>query len=487
MTHTPQILCRAAVLLGFVLSALAAAQAATPAGAPASSGSTPKPGEGYVSLIDQGGFTPSRAYRILPFVEFQQVGTDDKVELSTPFVPANATKTVAGTQVYEWSRFQDRVKYASTVGLNNSLVPGPGSPEDLYLTNCVLQLPADLSIAIKQGISGTSNLVLGKPDIEVSDTSNGGALLYDNVDLYGFNKKDASEHLPTFTPRIPREEYCKDSSLNPVPDVPFIYIPGVQTCAFGGCLGTWNYPSPLYVNWPALSARMQAACTSASQSYTDVYVKNITDALVKNMPLAVSWDGFLNVHTQNGKPTSGVVMTPVIGETTVLPSAAKIAQKDPRFAAYFAIPFKTITTGFVPGVGQTANTAGISALEDLKRGLAPGTLAEQEEHGYTTLFQTWTSLDAVVDYRPTIFWASSVTCYLFGPCIPAPLPLTAPDVLSTGPACTVPNAGSQGAGTTTLTDARFHHAYVSVPESYPIPNLSGDPQRSAPLRLPGQD
>ena len=62
-----------------------------------------------------------------------------------------------------------------------------------------------------------------------------------------------------------------------------------------------------------------------------------------------------------------------------------------------------------------------------------------------------------------------------------------PDTLVAGPTCTVPNAGSMGAGTTTLNELRYHHAYVSVPESYPIPGLTGNPQRTAPLRLPGQD
>lgn len=445
----------------------------------------PVPGEGFVSVIDQGGFTTGKAYRMLPFVEFQQVGAPG-VELSAPYVTSLAARDVAGQAVFQWSQFQDRVKYASIVGLNSSLVPGLSlSPEDLYLSNCVLQIPADVSIAVKQGLAGVTNVALSLPALQLSDTRHPPALP-DDVGLYGPDKVAGSEKLPTLTPRVPRTGYCADATLDVLPDVPFVYAPGVRTCLFGFCLSTPNFPRPLYINWPGLSARMQLACTNAAKSYVDVYQKEMVASILKDMPLALNWDGVLSLHTStgaNGLPavTSGVTMSPVIGETSMLPSALRASSENPLFGAYLALPRKGTLNGFAPGVAVAAK------LEEIKRALEPGLLGEQEEHGYVSLFQVHQSLDTVLDARPSLFWASSLVCDVFAGCVGTPLPLPAPDVVVTGPACAVPNPATAGAGSTTFSELRYHQALISVPEALPVPNLTGDPLRTTPGRLPGGD
>ncbi|MFC4455192.1 hypothetical protein [Deinococcus sonorensis] len=429
-----------------------------------------------LSLIDTGGQQLGSPYRSTPFVELLTPGQSGR-EISVPYVPALDARAVAGDEVYEWGRFQERVKWASTVGLNSSVTAGLGSPEDLYLTNCLLQVPADVSIALKQALAGVSNLSpTPAPEVAVSDPLSE-PWTYDQVDLYNPQKAITAEQLPTLTPRIDRTSYCADASLDPAPDIPVAYLPGVQTCTPFGCLSTPNYPQPLYINWPLLAERMWQACQNAVAGYAD-YQKNVLQSVATHLPAAVSWDGLPAPHGDR----SGTVMSPVVGEGSVLPSAAKLATQNPQWLLYFNTTFKTLKEGFLPGQGAASGAPGVSTLEAFKRRLEPGTLQEQAVHGYATLFETWQQLDTVVDVRPTVYWSTSLECVLFD-CTPVPVPLPAPDLLVTPEGCTVPNPGTIGAGSTTFTMPRFHNGYVSVPEGYAVPGLMGEPS----LRLPGGD
>jgi len=431
-------------------------------------------GDGLVSLIDTNG-RGSSAYRQTPFVEvIDRTASGKKFEYSVPFIPEQLSRNTAGDMQYEWQHYQDTLHWASSVGLNNSIAPAIGTPHEIRLLNCDLQLPADVSIATVHGLTGTTWLKNTPPAVQVSNPSPSGKI---PSGYAGGWKNDHIDLAHVLAPRVNRGDYCQYSSTSFWPDTGTVYVPGVRVCSFG-CFQSPNYPNPISINWAVLRQRLQDVCTNASNAEYKTYQANITKSIAKNMPLAMHWDGVASLHGQR----SGTTLAPVFAATNAKSVADLTKNADPRFASYLTTLGKSSANGFpFPSGTYKPGAPGITELESVKRWLDPGNLLELEAYGYVPFFQTWQQLDNVTDWRTITYWASAVQCAWFS-CWSVPVPIPMPVTAVTAAGCTVaPTNG--GPGITNITQYRYRYGWVSVPEGHDIPNVMNSPT----LRLDDQD
>ncbi|GGB73812.1 hypothetical protein GCM10008019_32510 [Deinococcus soli (ex Cha et al. 2016)] len=420
--------------------------------------------EALLSLIEKGGKDTNSVNRTLPFVELRDTAGRDR-EYSVPYVPDQMAKNAAADFVANWKTYQDTLHWAMMVGLNNNLT-ALGTPHDLRFMNCTLQLPANLTIAAGQLLTGSTWVKAdpGKVSLKVSNPGERAKKL----PAGGVNGwRDDGVKLEAYdVPRVDRNKYCQYSSTAFMPDEFTQYVPGVRQCLpLIGCISSPNYPQPISVNWGSLAARLQEACAAANKGETTEYQKQNLASLTKNFPTAIHWNGAMTVTGVRSGTSMAPIYTPLGSNLT---SVANITKTDPRFPVYLngLLPMD-------PGTAFQKSKPGVPDLEVLKRYLEMGNLDEQESQGEAAFFQTWQQLDTLNDFRPLRYWAKALQCSLFA-CTPIPVLLPTPVAFVTPATCTVP-AGGPRTGSTNINQFRYRWGVVSVPEGYAVPNVTGTP------------
>ena len=249
-----------------------------------------------------------------------------------------------------------------------------------------------------------------------------------------------------------------------------VYEPGQMWCSFFGCLTTGQFPAPTWVNWSALSGRMDQACNAVNTSAYPAYEGNVLKSLTLNMPLAIHWNGATTVQgVRTGTSMAPFFSTDPLG-TDNLRKVAELTGSNPLFPVYLA-------TGLPVATKQVTDP-----LDDLKAQLPAGTLDQQEQQGAATFLQTWQHLDTVTDVRPITYYGKSFThqCGFFG-CSTVPLvqPMLMPPTTMTGPACFTPPLGVNTVpsytGASTYTTFRYHYGATTVSEGHEVGNVQDKP------------
>ena len=417
----------------------------------------------------------------VPYAEF----LDGHREWSVPFVTLERSEQLAGVMQYEWQRFQDRLHWHIVQSVNRSLLPIAigAPPHDLSSLNCVTEVAADLSISIAQGLSGQG--WLEDKAARAALTIPPGSAQYVPQGLSYAVADDRVKLTPNPFPRVQRSNYCPDTPTEYFPDnADFytglgVYVPNFETCLAGACVRGSSFPKPFLIHRDKLKSRMLEACNSRVKTYWDEYQKSVLRAVKKTLPRALSWDGFYSWHGRS----SGVVLAPVAGKVSNRKAVQEIAQKvrDPLLRPYLEQFNKNLEKGFVTPSSYGRDSPGLSPLEEVKRWLLGGTIREMEASGYANMFQSWRSLDTVLDPRPLVYWATYTHCDLTpqGPVCSTPaVPVDLPDLLVSSSGCSA--RADRGAGTTTFTLPRFHFGWVSVPEGHTVPRIQGT-ARGGPL------
>jgi len=413
-----------------------------------------------------------------PISYAELLDTTAKQEWSVPFVALERSEQLAGVMQYEWQRFQDRLHWHMVQSVNRSLLPLPlgAPPHDLNTLNCVTEVAADLSISIAQGLSGQG--WLENKAARAALTIPPGSAQYVPQGLSYAIPDDGVKLTPNPFPRVQRSSYCPDTATEYFPDnADFytglgVYVPNFETCLAGACVRGSSFPQPFLLRRDKLKSRLLEACNAGVKSYWDEYQKNVLRAVKKTLPRALSWDGFSNWHGRS----SGVVLAPVAGKASNRKVVQETAQKvrDPLLRPYLEQFGKNPEKGFVTPLSYGRNSPGVTPLEEVKRWLLGGTIREMEASGYANFFQTWRTLDTVLDPRPLVYWATFTHCDLTpqGPVCSTPaVPVDLPDVSVSSSGCSA--RADRGVGTTTFTLPRFHFGWVSVPEGHAVPRIQG--------------
>ena len=282
--------------------------------------------------------------RSLPFVELRyraEPGAEDSQEYSVPFTALQLSEVVSGDLAYNWARYQDRMHWAMMTGLNTTLIT-IGNPVDLYNTNCLFQIPADIQISLVQGITGKGMLVSEPLTLDVSNPDRSQTV------PVNFTHELADDHVSLDSlpvPRVPRGDYCPGNSPG-VSDIPLVYLPGVMECLGPVCVNTPGYPKPTHINTEVLTERLRLACARMQATAYPEYQKDSLLSLAR-LPNAIHWDGVMTLHGNR----SGTTLAPVLGLTNA-PSVAAVVQKastNPLLLPYLTIKGKTTQQGFLGG------------------------------------------------------------------------------------------------------------------------------------------
>lgn len=458
---------------------------------------------GIVSLIDSAVSPSAKIYRNRSLIEVIDLNklktrrenscapnakTDSKCpefEYSVPFLidPANPTRTsldvsrdLAGIMQYEWQRFQDKTHWAISADLNRSISAAGVAPAMPYATlplGCtpILNVAGEAGIAVAKAIAGNpADIKLQLAPYKLSVPQ---GITHKEFKLPGglqYAMQDDGVKLPNYQyPRVQRDEYCSGREMpNIIPDSAYplpgsVYMPSTSVYGFSSP----KYPMPVYFDWNEVRTRIRNSCNEAVKTYYREYQENILKAVAQKMPEGMHWNGYTN-WTGN---KSGVIFAPVAGLTPNTLKVLDVAQKAqlPQFATYL-----TTSTPLSQAITNQARTGGkLVQLEELKRWLEVGSLADASTQGAVNLFQTWQEVQPMLDARPLIFYANARYCTFEG-CVPVPVPMLMPDTIVTPAGCQVSPANG-GLGTTTFTMPVARYAWVTVPEGMPIPGLTGEP------------
>ncbi|MBZ9752190.1 hypothetical protein K7W42_15145 [Deinococcus sp. HMF7604] len=411
-------------------------------------------------------------------------------EFSVPFLldPTNplrssldVSRDVAGALQYEWQRFQDKTRWAVSVDLNRSVSAATVFPLLPYATRplgCtpILNSAGELAIAAAKVLAGNPEDITKK--LATYQLSVPSGVTHKDFKLPSglkFEMKADGVELPNYVyPRVPRSEYCAGreapdlipDSAYPLPGT--VYMP---SSSFYGISGP-NYPMPAYFNWDEVRSRIRNTCNEAVKQYYREYQENVLKLLATKMPEAMHWNGYTNWSGNK----SGIIFAPVAGLIPNITKVASVAQKAqlPQFATYL-----TAQTAASQLISNQSRSGGkLVQLEELKRWLEVGSLADASTQGAVNLFQTWQQLEPMLDKRPQTFFAHARYCTLQG-CVNVPVPMLMPDTVVTPAGCTVSPANG-GLGTMTFALPAAHFAWVAVPEGMPIPGLAGSPTLRAP-------
>jgi hypothetical protein len=274
---------------------------------------------------------------------------------------------------------------------------------------------------------------------------------------------------------ISSSEFCDDLE----PDLT-LYIP-----TFCSLMDSFTF-------WDRLSSAYQRAYTHALTVYYPDYWKDVLEAIAKNIPLALWWDGVYPVLPGN---SSGLVLQPIINTPNpqqYVNLALKAQRKDLRGFAYILAryPFLNLLGGNV--ISKLENTVrkfpsesikdgqpGLPHLEALKRGLSrregifsrplqwadilngpqprgssgAATAYEYAGVGQATVLGLQSSFFTEISPRVPTFWRTCFTESFPSVLVPVPVPMP------------VLHANS-----------RVNTSWLSVPEGYPIPGLKDMPR-----------
>jgi hypothetical protein len=244
--------------------------------------------------------------------------------------------------------------------------------------------------------------------------------------------------------------------------------------------------------WDRVSSAYQRAYTHALTVYYPDYWKDVLEAIAKNIPLALWWDGVYPVLPGN---SSGLVLQPIIGVPNpqqYVNLALEAQRKDLRGFAYILVryPFLNLLGGNViskleqavrtlPSESNKDGQPGLPQLEELKRGLSKregifsrplqwadvfngpqpqgssgaATSYEYAGVGQTTFLGLQSSFFADISPRVPTFWRVCFTESF--PTVPVPIPVPMPLLHA---------------------NSRVNTAWFSVPEGYGIPGVKGVPR-----------
>ncbi|GAA5534757.1 hypothetical protein [Deinococcus aluminii] len=459
---------------------------------------------GIVSLIDTNVAPNAHFYRNRALIEVidlqllgtwrrngckigtQPSGTCPTFEFSVPFLldptqplksSLDVSRDIGGVMRYEWQRFQDRTRWAVSMDLNRSISAATVLPALPYATRplgCTpgLNAAGELALTAARTLAGNPPEITNTPatySLSVPASSTHPNFRLPSGLRYGM--QDDGVPLPNYPyPRVARTQYCPGRELPAIlPDSAYplpgsVYMPNTSVYGISGP----KYPLPLAFNWGEVRGRIKNSCDRAVKQYYKAYADNVLKTVAAKMPGGMHWNGYMKWQGSR----SGVIFAPVAG---VLPNTVKVTNLAakaglPQFADYL-----TVRTPASQRISNPSRSHGkLVQLEDLKRWLEVGTLTDASAQGSVNLFQTWQQVLKVVDQRPLTFYAHARSC-TFGGCVNVPVPILMPDTVVSPAGCTVaPAAGGLGTMTFALPAARF--AWVSVPEGFPIPGLSGHPE-----------
>ena len=380
-------------------------------------------------------------------------------EWQVPYSLANQSQEVARDLRRAWQRFEDRYYWRAATALNNPAT---------WLTRCVLDLNLGLN-------PQTPTLKTHVPE---------GVVPAQQASKVPATAPEPGLHLDTylFFPQVSNRDYC--DGLNP--DLTIMFVPGVCNYLFGarifcveGDTTTLNplSPRPIYFNMDAAVRRIQDAVQHAHTKYLAEYQTDTVKALVNpQRPL------FFPLPWASNVPGQGAVIAPVmnadvgqkqflqLGKTAKARLGGALGANAPLYYYQWAYNSPTLRVHTLPSRNETLTSLpGIWPLEEFKRLLGVSSLPNQELFGYTTFFQAWQEMKALMlpeDMgaklaRPLLYQATGTNVeWSTGASVVVPAPIPIAPYSSLG----LPYAGPQ-----------MLYDWVSVPEGYTIPRVQGRP------------
>ncbi|GEM49910.1 hypothetical protein [Deinococcus cellulosilyticus] len=395
-------------------------------------------------------------------------------EWTVPFTTVEASEKVARQLRRDWQRFEERYWWRVHVQLNQ-LTEVP--------LRCWFNFPGSMTTHTPKAF--VHNLQGFVPDY-----------LKDKMDFTDFKREfwlDNSYY--SLVPVVNNSDFCDGMPWDLIP----MYLPGTcwdqslvgytRLCLQGG--DGEGEPRPLLFDRGRAERRVQDAIKHAHSKYIPQYVADTTKTLspgitdIKFQPLW--WNSYLY-----GK---GAVIAPVMNTEVDLkqfwdlPQYARDhlengdANKPLTELYYSSSQSQALQILTLPGTKNVLESPpGSWKLEEFKRRLEPRMPSLYERFGYATFFQAWQTWDTLTlpqelkdrPARRIVFWATGTiehthwgTCY--GWPIPIPFPCPVTDVY------TVPIPIPIAPYFMPYTGPRTQHGWVSVPEGYPIPRVTGTP------------
>lgn len=404
----------------------------------------------------------------VPYLAVNDTKKNGANEWLVPFSQEAASVTAATGIRQAWQRFEDRYYWRANVELNNPA---------FYITNCLI----DLSTGLK------TNAVNSKITVSPSDV-----VAHKNIaGKYPFNSPETIQIDSYFPwPQVKKNDYCAELNFNVLPEIPFMYLPGICFSVFGAPTGvciqgdrshTTNplAPAPLYFNMSEARKRVANAVKKAHTDYLKEYQEDVVKALYnKNNKF------FFPLPWQSLVPGNGAVVAPVMSQSVtpkpVMDLANLIKQKyqgqnDTRLYALNSYPYLFQSISRSPTLSLHAlptrkdvltSPPGVWLFEEYKRSLPVTNLPFQERIGYTTFFMAYNEMKAALlpenplgkVLRPMLYQATGILQDVFYT-TPVPQPMRIPEYI----------AGLPYAGVQTRYD------WKSVPEGYGIPRVTGEP------------
>lgn len=384
-------------------------------------------------------------------------------EWSVPYSAEADSQAVARDLRQAWQRFEDRYYWRAMLELNN-----PG----LLVTNCIVDLGTGLrpttpevKVHVPEGSFPSplqGKLESGRPNPQM------------NLDSY----------FPL--PQVPNTDYCGNTS----PSLTIMFLPGA--CTYAGSVRLFCIegstrslnplaPNPLIFNMAAAQNRVVTAIKAAHSSYLADYQTDVLNALFNPKDHKL----FFPLPWRSLVPGDGAVIAPVANTSISLTPLNDLAQTaksklggligNNAYPYYFQWAYRSPTLGLntLPSRHEALGTPpGLWPLEEFKRALPPTSLPLQERLGYSSFFEAWNELRAVMlpepllakAARPITYMAFGNNIYLHLFAVPTIVPIPAPVPIPPYFGLGLPFVGPQ-----------MQFDWVSVPEGYAIPRVVGRP------------
>jgi hypothetical protein len=404
----------------------------------------------------------------VPYLAVSDTKKAGENEWLVPFSQEAASVTAATSIRQAWQRFEDRYYWRANVALNNPA---------FYMTNCLV----DLSTGLRTNKVNSKVTVL--PNEVVTHKNINGK--------YPFNSPETIQmdsHFPW--PQVGKDDYCTDLNLNLLPEIPFMYLPGVCFSVFGAPTGVCIQgdrsnitnplaPAPLYFNVGEARKRVANAVKKAHTDYLKEYQEDVVGALFNKKNAY-----FFPLPWQSLVPGQGAVVAPIMNQSVTPKPVTDLAnlirqnyqgQNDTRLYALNSSPYLFQSTSRSPTLSLHAlptrkdvltSPPGVWLFEEYKRTLPVTNLPFQERIGYTTFFMAYNEMKVALlpeglaekVLRPMLYQATGILQDVFY-AVPLPQPMRIPEYV----------AGLPYAGVQTRYD------WKSVPEGYGIPRVTGEP------------
>lgn len=405
----------------------------------------------------------------IPYLSLNDTAKDGANEWIVPYSQESGSVTAATGMRAAWQRFEDRYYWRANLELNNPA---------LYLTNCLVDLNMGLQTrTVQSRVTVAPNEVGTDPKISGK---------------YPFSTPESLK-LDTYLPfpQVHNSDYCEGMTVNLIPEIPVMYLPGVcftilgtptGVCIEGDKTSITNplAPAPIYFNMNEARRRLADAVAKAHTDYLLEYQGDVISALFnKNNKY------FFPLPWQSLLPGNGAVIAPVMNQQVspkpVMDLANRVRQTyqaDPetRLFALNSYPYffqnlvrsPTLSLHALPTRKDVLKSPpGVWLYEEYKRLLPPTNLPFQEQFGYTTFFQAYNEPKVALLpedvagklMHPILYYATGVLQDLSGFSVILPQPIRISEYMAG-----LPFVGPQ---------ARYD--WKSVPEGYAIPRVKGQP------------